>query len=170
MDGQEERNNMAKRVIIVLVWTVLCLSANAITNVTQCLNVELTAAQLVEFPDKDNSSPQACILGFVKGAIDGDYISFLTPLSDEIRIKEIGTSNLSLVASSMTNQFHEFVTSAGFSNHVIRAYTEVISNNTVYAKSFIQSRCGMLNKTNEVRTIIRQFGNSWRIVEWDVEE
>lgn len=87
---------MGKRVITVFVLAWFCLLANAtITNITQCLNLELTKERLAEFPDKDNSSPQNCILGFVKGAVCGDYLSFLTPLSDDVRIEETGTSVLS---------------------------------------------------------------------------
>ena len=150
---------------------LLCLSVcAAITNIVQCLNLELTVDRLSQFPFRDNSNPQNSLLGFVRGSITGDYISFLTPLSDAARVDEAGVSDLSQVTPSMTNQFYTFVALSGFSNHVVCAYSEVVTNSTICAKTFIRSRCGLMNKTNELQTTIQQIDGSWRIVEWDVEE
>ena len=149
MDKQNEGNNfMAKRIMTSCICALLCLSAYAaITNIVQCLNLELTADRLAQFPFRDNSNPQNSLLGFVRGSITGDYISFLTPLSDAVRVDETGVSDLSQVTPSMTNQFYTFVTSSGFSNHVVCAYSEVATNGAICSKIFIRSRCGLMNKT-----------------------
>ena len=162
---------MAKRMMATGVCILLCLSTRAtITNIVQCIDQNLTATHLSEFPDRDNSTSQSCLLGFIKGSITGDYLSFLAPLSDTIRIEEAGTSNLTQITSTMTNQFHAFAMAAGFSNHVVRAYSEAVTNNVIYSTTYIQSQCGLMNKTNKVYTVIQATGGSWRIVEWDVDE
>ena len=162
---------MAKRIMVICICVLLCLSAfAAITNIVQCLNLELTGERLSEFPFRDNSTPQNSLLGFVRGAITGDYLSFLTPLSDAARVDEAGVSDLSQVTQTMTNQFCTFVTSSGFSNHVVCAHSEVFTNDTIIMKTDIRSRHGLMNKTNEVQTTIRQIGGEWRIINWDVYE
>ena len=162
---------MAKRIMVVFIFMLLCLPVfAAITNIVQCLNMELTEARLSEFPFRDNSTPQNSLLGFVRGAITGDYLSFLTPLSDAVRVEETGVSDLSQVTQGMINQFYTFVVSSGFSNHVVRAYSEVFTSDTIIMKTKIQSRRGMMNKINEVQTTMRQIGGVWRIVNWDVDE
>lgn len=162
---------MARRIMSTCVCMLLCLSACAeITNIAQCLNQELTVDRLSQFPFRDNSNPQNSLLGFIRGSITGDYLSFLMSLSDAARTEEAGVSDLSQVTPAMTNQFYAFVTLAGFSNHVVCAYSEVMTNNTIRARTYIRSRCGSMNKTNEVRTIMQSFGGSWRIVEWNVDE
>ena len=162
---------MAKRIMAAFVCASICLSACAtITNIAQCLNIVLTEQQLTQFPDCDNSSPQNCLLGFVKGSITGDYLLFLSPLSDSVRVDIAGVSDLSQITATMTNNFYTFVVSSGFSNHVVCAYSETATNNSIYAKTFVRSQRGLMNKTNEVQTVMRQIGNGWRIVEWDVDE
>ena len=162
---------MAKRIMTSFVCALLCFTACAtITNIAQCLNLELTAACLSQFPFRDNSNPQNSLLGFVRGSLTGDYLSFLTPLSDAMRVDEAGVSDLAQVTPSMTNQFYAFVTSAGFSNHVVCAYCEIMTNGAIRSKTFIRSQRGLMTKTNEVQTVIRQIDGSWRIVEWDVDE
>ena len=162
---------MAKRLMAFCVCMLLCLSAcAAITNIGQCLNLELTTDRLSQFPSCDNSNPQNALLGFVRGSITGDYLSFLMPLSDAARVEEVGVSDLSQVTPSMTNQFYTFVISTGFSNHVVCAYSEIATNNIVQSTTFIRSRCGLMNKTNELQTTIQQIDGSWRIVKWDVDE
>lgn len=162
---------MAKRMTTLYVCAALSLTTcPTITNILQCLDLQLTSERLAEFPVRDNSTPQNCLLGFLNGSITGDYLTFLTPFSDAVRGEEAGVSDLSQVTSSMTNQFLTLVSSAGFSNHVVRAYSEVISNNTIYATTLVQSQCGLLNKTNEIHTVMQKLGNSWRITFWDVDE
>ena len=152
-------------------FVMMCLSAfPAITNIVQCVGVELTPSCLDEFPDRDNTTSQNCLLGFVRGSIVGDYISFLTPLSDAVRMDEFGVLGLEDVTPAMTNTFYKFVASAGFSNHVVCAYSETATNDTIYAMTAIRSQCGLMVKTNELQTIIKQSGNAWRIIQWDVDE
>lgn len=162
---------MSKRVMVVSICALLCQTLFAtITNIAQCLNLELTAERLSQFPFRDNSTPQNSLLGFVRGSITGDYLSFLTPLSDSARVDEAGVSDLSQVTQYMTDRFYTFVVASGFSNHVVCAHSEVTSNDTIVLKTSIHSRRGLMNKTNEVQTIMRQIGGSWRIVNWDVSE
>jgi len=162
---------MAKRIMVVCIYALLYQSVSAaITNIIQCLNQELTEERLSQFPFRNNSTPQNSLLGFVRGTITGDYLSFLTPLSDATRVDESGVSDLSQVTPSMTNQFYTFVNSSGFSNHIVCAYSEVFTNDTMVLKTYIQSRRGLMNKTNEVQTTLQQIGGSWRIVNWDVTE
>ena len=162
---------MAKRIMTSCVCVLLCFTACAtITNIVQCLNLELTADRLSQFPFRDNSTPQNSLLGFVRGSITGDYLSFLTPLSDAVRVDEADVSDLSQVTQSMISQFHTFVTSSGFSNHVVCAYSEIATNNTIRSKIYIRSRRALMNKTNEVQTVMQQIDGSWRIIEWDVDE
>ena len=168
--GDHSGSHLAK-MIVTIFCMLLCLSAcAAITNIVQCLNLELTTDRLSQFPSCDNSNPQNALLGFVRGSITGDYLSFLMPLSDAARVEEVGVSDLSQVTPSMTNQFYTFVISTGFSNHVVCAYSEIATNNIVQSTTFIRSRCGLMNKTNELQTTIQQIDGSWRIVKWDVEE
>ena len=162
---------MDKRIMVIFICMLLCLSAfAAITNIVQCLNIELTEERLSEFPFRDNSTPQNSLLGFVRGAITGDYLSFLMPLSDAVRVEETGVSDLSQVTQDMTNQFYTFVISSGFSNHVVCAYSEVFTNDTIIMRTGIRSRRGMMNKMNEVQTTMRKIGGTWRIINWDVDE
>lgn len=163
---------MAKRVIVI--WSMLyvcCPSCLAvITNVVQCVNVELTTSILNEFPNMDNSTPHSVVLGFLKGMITGDYQLYLCPLSDDLRKDDSGTSDLSIVSQSKINQFHDFSIAQGFSNHVVRSFSQVSSNRVVTAHLLMSSRCGALYKTNDLSVVMETFNGNWRITQWDVDE
>lgn len=164
---------MAKQLICmftVFFACLKCVSMAEITNVQQCINVELTPSILSQIPDMDCTTPQASVLGFVKGVVTGNFLTFLWPLSDAVRVRESGVSDLSLVTPSMTNQFLEFVSDSGFSNHFVCAYSEIQTNGAVHATISVRSRSGLLVKTNDVKTILQTSNGLWRIVEWDVDE
>lgn len=141
-----------------------------VTNLAQCVNIELTPSLLGQIPTCDNSTPHTCLLGFIKGAATGDFRSFLWALSDELRMEEAGISDLSLLTSAMTNQFLVFSMECGFSNHVVCAYSEQQTNGVVHASVSIRSQYGPLATTNELKACLQESDGFWRISEWDVDE
>lgn len=141
-----------------------------VTNLAQCVNAELTPALLAQIPSCDNSTPQTCLLGFIKGAATGDFRAFLWALSDERRMEEAGMSDLSLLTSAMTNDFLEFSMACGFSNHFILAYSEQQTNGAVRANVSIRSQYGSLVTTNELKANLQELDGGWRIIEWDADE
>lgn len=162
---------MAKRMTVV--WMVIWMGgsvAGAVTNLSQCIGIELTPAVLSEFPERDNSTPETCMLGFVKGVVTGDLPLFLAPLSDELRAEEAGVSALSMLTPAMTNDFRNFVLGEAFSNHVVRSCAETVSGGEATIRFSMESQSGVLVKTGEMRATLSETGGEWRITEWDVDE
>lgn len=162
---------MAKRMTVFLAAVLAGTHVfGAVTNLSQCVGIELTAAVLAEFPERDNSSPEACVLGFVKGSVSGDFSVFLTPLSDDLREEEAGVSDLSMLTPAMTNDFLAFVTGAAFSNHVVQSHSAAVSQNEATVEFSMCSQSGMLVKTNRMQATLLGTGNEWRITAWDVDD
>jgi len=164
---------MAEKLIVVLagffIWMVLPAFAQ-ITNVTQCVDMELTDAVLAQFPEQDNSSCHNCLLGFLKGLVQGDYLSFLIPLSDELRAEESGSADLASVSPSAIGEFHDFITDMAFSNHVVYSFSENVADGLVHAVMSIRSQRGTVVRTGKILMNVQQTNGTWRIVEWDAEK
>ena len=150
----------------------LCIhSGNAqITNVAQCLDVELTSTVLGAMPSFDGTSPQLAFMGFVKGTLNGNYEEFLWHLSDDQRIENCGFSDLSNLTPAMTNNFFDTIASMGFSNHYIRAYSECPTNGGYAVSATMQSRKGPMVKLSNMDLNLVLTNGVWRIVSWEVEE
>ena len=163
---------MVKRLIILFVvfGGMTIVSTAQITNVAQCLDTMLTSSVLSEISLTDCSTPQKSFLGFIKGSIEGDYKSFLLHFVDAVRIEECGTANLSEITSDMTNSFYTMVQKFGFSNHIIRAYSESVTGLTWYASVTLQSQKGPMKKTSYMETQLVNTNGEWRISFWDVDE
>ena len=162
---------MVKRLITLFVmFGGMIINADQITNVAQCLDAVLTPSVLSEISLTDCSTPQKSLLGFIKGSIEGDYKSFLLHFVDDARIKECGTANLSEITADMTNGFYMMVKEFGFSNHIIRAYSEAVTGQTWYVSATLQSQKGPMKKTSYMETQLVNTNGEWRISFWDVDE
>lgn len=161
---------MAKRMILMVVQIFGFQLLGSVTNIEQCVGVELTESVLATFPVCDTSTRQNCVLGFVKGVVAGDAICFLVPMSDDLRQEEFGVTNVSQITSAMSSEFHDFVVASGFSNHVVCAYSETVTNDLFDVAIHLSSCKGDVCKTNEAHLAIRQIDDSWRIVGWEIEE
>lgn len=162
---------MVKRLIIlVAVFGGITVSVAQITNVAQCIDTVLTPSVLSEISLTDCSTPQKSVLGFIKGSIEGDYKSFLLHFVDDARVEECGTANLSEITAEMTNSFYTMVQEFGFSNHIIRAYSESATGLIWHASVTLQSQKGPMKKTSYMETRLINTNGEWRISSWDVDE
>lgn len=162
---------MGKRLIIVGASVIIAWPISAqITNVTQCLNIPLSPSILETIDSFDCSTSQTSFLGFVKGAITGDFKSFLRPMSDELRIEECGFSDLDCVSSTMTNDFYNIVLQMGFSNHVLSAFSEINTNDYRLLSGMLQSQKGLMTKASKIELRMMETNGEWRIYQWDVED
>lgn len=157
----------------VICFAMLCMVLGVhgeITNALQCINVRLTQNVLSEFSFRDNSTVSRAFLGFVRGSVEGDFVSFLKPMSDGLRIEEAGCANLLNISSNDVARFSQFVRDAGFTNNLISAYNEFSTNGNVGVNATMVSRCGPMVKTNDMVMVFCHTNSEWRITYWDVDE
>lgn len=163
---------MARKLMVLMsvVLGVIAMGRAQITNIAQCINVVLTPPVLSEISLTDCSSPQRSFLGFIRGSVVGDYKSYLLHFTDSMRIEECGTSNLSAVTGEMTNDFLSTVQGFGFSNHVVRAYSESTTGLICYVAATLQSQKGLMIKNSYMNAEFVSTNGAWRISSWDVDE
>ena len=65
--------------IVVSTALVNCVYSEDITNISQCINMNLTPAVLDRFPTNSTSTAQNCVLAFVKGSVTGELKTFASP-------------------------------------------------------------------------------------------
>ncbi len=163
---------MARRIMAVL-WALEVMTAvNAaeITNVVQCLNVELSQSVLNGISSTDCSTPQTSCIGFIKGMITGDYQTYLLHFSDALRVEGCGTADLTMLPLQSSNAFRDFVHEMGYSNHVVRAYSESSTGMTWYVSVKLQSRKGSRVDTSQMDIRMENINGVWRITKWNVDE
>lgn len=154
----------------VSVCLLFAVTYGEITNVQQCVNVPLSRNVLADFAFRDNSTVPRAFLGFLRGCIEGDFVSFLTPMSDALRMEEGGCTNLSQLSSNEVERFSRFAQEAGFTNHSISAYNEFATNGNTRVNAKVVSVRGPMVKTNDVNMVFCHTNSEWRILFWDVDE
>jgi len=163
---------MARKIMVVLsaLEVMMAVHAAEVTNVVQCLNVELSQSVLNGISSTDCSTPQTSCIGFIKGMITGDYQTYLLHFSDAIRMEECGTADLTALTLQASNAFRDFVHEMGYSNHVIRAYSESSTGMTWYVSVKLQSRKGSRVDISKMDIRMESIFGAWRITEWSVDE
>lgn len=162
---------MDKRLTFLLITILSAFTICAqITNVAQCLGIQLSPSMLNEIDPSDCSSSQTSFLGFLKGAISGDLAAFLRPMSDDLRVGECGVANIGDVTIDMTNTFFEIVMQTGFSNHVLSAYSEMETNGCRNLSATLTSQKGQMTKMSQLELRMAETNGEWRITSWDVED
>lgn len=74
--------------------------------------------------------------------VSGDYKTYLFHFSDALRIEECGTADLVTLTPQVSDSFRGFVQGMGYSNHVVRAYSETVTGTTWYVSVKLQSQKG----------------------------
>lgn len=163
---------MARRIMVVLsaLEVMAIVHAAEITNVVQCLNVELSQSVLNNISSTDCSTPQASCLGFLKGMITGDYQAYLLHFSDALCVEGCGTADLAALMPQASNAFRDFVHEMGYSNHVVRAYSEIATGTTWYASIKLQSRKASRVDVSQMNLELENCNGAWRITKWDIDE
>lgn len=149
---------------------MVTVHAAVITNIVQCLNVELSQSVLDNISSLDCSTPQMSCLGFVKGMVSGDYKTYLFHFSDALRIEECGTADLTTLTPQVSDFFRGFVQGMGYSNHVVRAYSETATGTTWYVSIKLQSQKGARVDVSQMGVRMENSNGAWRITKWDIDE
>lgn len=143
---------------------------NSITNLSQCVGQVIDSEVLSRMPSLDNSTPEHAVLGFIKGALTGNYRAHLFPLLDELRLESAGVADLAMLQPAQTDEFFREVNSMGFTNHVLLACNVTTSNTTKHVVTRMRSVKGMMQKDSAVRYTLVSTNGEWRISFWDVDE
>ena len=159
----------------ILVAAAICsfvcgVCGEGITNISQCMNTNLTSDVLATFPTNSTSTAQNCVLAFVKGSVSGDLRTFAAPFSEQIRSSEFGIPNLDSIPSSVSNEFSALMSSISNCTNKVIAYSETTSNGLVKANITIHRQGVNYNRAEVSHLDIAQTNNAWRIVNWDVDE
>ena len=141
-----------------------------ITNISQCMNVNLTSEVLATFPTNATSSAQNCVLAFVKGSVNGDLKTFASPFSEQIRSSEFGVPNLDSIPASVSNEFSTLMLSISNCTSKVIAYGETTNNGLVRANITIHRQGANYNRAEVSHLDMAQTNNAWRIINWDVDE
>lgn len=141
-----------------------------ITNISQCINTNLTSDVLDRFPTNTTSTVQNCVLAFVKGSVTGDLKTFASPFSDEIRALEFGISRLDTIPVSASNEFSVLMLSVSNCTSKVIAYTEITNNSLIKANITLHRQGDNYNRNEVAHLDISQTNNIWCIINWDVDE
>ena len=141
-----------------------------ITNISQCINTNLTSEVLDSFPTNATSTIQNCVLAFVKGSVTGDLKTFASPFSDEIRALEFGVSRLDSIPASVNNEFSALMSSVSNCTSKVISYTEVTNNSLIKANITLHRQGDNYNRNEVAHLDISQTNNIWCIINWDVDE
>ncbi|MBR4611894.1 MAG: hypothetical protein IKO40_04170 [Kiritimatiellae bacterium] len=162
---------MDKRLTFLLITILSTFTICAqITDVSQCLDIQLSPSILNDIDPSDCSSSQTAFLGFLKGSVSGDLVAFLRPMSDDLRVGECGVANIDDVTIDMTNNFFAVVMQTGFSNHVLVAYSEVETNGCRNLSATLSSQRGQMTKMSQLALRMAETNGEWKITSWDVED
>ena len=141
-----------------------------ITNISQCINTNLTSDVLNRFPTNATSNVQNCVLAFVKGGVTGDLKTFASPFSDEMRALEFGISSLDSIPASVSNEFFVLMSSISNCTNKVISYTEITTNGLLKVTITLHRQGDNFNRNEVAHLDILQTNNVWRIVNWDVDE
>lgn len=141
-----------------------------ITNISQCMNTNLTAEVLATFPTNPTSTVQNCVLSFVKGCVSGDLRTFASPFSDEIRVSEFRVSDLDSIPASVSNEFSVLMSSISNCTCKVISYNETTTNGLTRANITLHRQGENYNRTEVSHLDIRQTNSVWCIVNWEVDE
>ena len=148
---------------------VCCVYGEDITNISQCINTNLTSDVLNWFPTNATSNVQNCVLAFVRGGMTGDLKTFASPFSDEIRALEFGISSLDNIPASVSNEFSVLISSISNCTNKVISYTEITNNGLLKVTITFHWQGDNFNRNEVVHFDILQTNNVWRIVNWDVD-
>jgi len=155
--------------LVVILCGILVCFAN-ITNISQCINTDLTAEVLSRFPSNSTVKAQNCVLAFVKGSVNGDLRIFAAPFSDEVRFSEFGISGLDNIPAAISNEFFTLMKSVSNCTSRVILYNEVTNNRGVKADITLRRQGIGYNRVEVCHLDIVHTNNSWRIAQWDVDE
>lgn len=141
-----------------------------ITNISQCMNTNLTSDVLAKFPTNSTSTAQNCVLAFVKGSVSGDLKTFAAPFSVEIRASEFGFSYLDSIPASASNEFSVLMSSIPNCTNKVISYSETTNNGLIRANITIHRQGKNHNRSEVSHLDITQTNNVWQIIHWDVDE
>lgn len=157
--------------MIVSIALISHIYGEDITNISQCINTNLTSDILNRFPtNAAASNVQNCVLAFIKGSVTGDLKMFASPFSDEIRALEFGISSLDNIPVSVSNEFSVLMSSISNCTSKVVSYTEVTNNGLLKANITLHRQGDNFNRNEVAYLDILQTNNVWRIVNWDVDE
>lgn len=146
------------------------VSADGITSVGQCMNTNLTADILRQFPSNATSAVQNCVLAFIKGSVNGDLNVFAEPFSPEIRFSEFGISDLDNISAATRNEFSALMASVSNCTCKVVSYSEMTNNGIVKASITLHRQGAGYNRVEVAHLDMAQTNTFWRIVNWDVDE
>lgn len=141
-----------------------------ITNISQCLNVHLTADVLRGFPTNSTSSVQNCVLVFVKGSVNGSLKTFASSFSEEIRSSEFGFSDLDNIPIAVSDEFATLIASVSNCVTKVVSYCEITNKGFVKANITLHRQGECYNRDEVTHLDIVQTNNVWSIINWDVDE
>ncbi len=141
-----------------------------IVDIRQCMNTNLTTEVLSRFPTNATTSVQNCVLFFVRGSVEGNLRTFLTPFSREMRVSEFGVSDLNDIPLSMKNEFSALMSSVSNCVSQVGVYSETTNSGHVRCDLEIQRRGENYNRSEIVHLDIVQTNSFWQIINWDVDE
>ena len=156
-------------IVVSTAW-VNCVYSEDITNISQCINMNLTPAVLDRFPTNSTSTAQNCVLAFVKGSVTGELKTFASPFSDEIRALEFGLSSLDSIPASVSNEFSMLMSSITNCTSKVISYTEITNNSLIKANITLHRHGDNYNRSEVVHLDMSQTNNVWNIINWDVDE
>lgn len=158
------------RVIVAITSLVCGVYGEGITNISQCMNTNLTSDVLTMFPADATSSPQRCVLAFVKGSVSGDLRTFASPFASEILASEFGFSSVESIPAAVSNEFATLMSSITNSTCKVISYGEVTTNGLIRAHITLHRQGENYNRAEACYLDISQTNGVWRIVSWDACE
>lgn len=147
-----------------------CAGWASITNLDQCVGVELYGPVVQTLPAYDNSTAERAVLGFLRGTITGDYRMHLTPMCNTLRVENVGRVDLDALSDAQTNAFYQSVHEMEVTSHVVKATSSLVTGSNATISATLRSVGGRMVKTTELRFSIAHTNGEWRIVSWDVDE
>ena len=175
MDKKREGNWVMVKMLSILVMAagaswVCNADGEGITNISQCINTNLTSDVLERFPTIATSSVQNCVLVFLKGSVNGDLQTFASPFSDEILISEFGIPDVNAIPASASNEFAALMSSVSNCMSKVISYAEITNYSTVKATITLHRQGDYYNRNEVVHLDLLQTNHVWHIVNWDVDE
>ncbi|MBR4652446.1 MAG: hypothetical protein IKO72_03730 [Kiritimatiellae bacterium] len=158
------------RAIAVSTTLVCGVYSEGITNIIQCINTNLTADVLMQFPTNATATAQNCVLAFVKGSVSGDLKMFASPFSNQILSSEFGVSSLDSIPASVSNEFSVLMLSISNCTNKVISYNETTNNGVIKANITLHRQGENYNRAEVSHLDITQTNNVWRIINWDVDE
>ena len=163
---KKEGFKMGMKLKVVAATTMLCIAANAYTNLQQLVNVRMSPEVLAQMPTNDFSTPQMTILCFERAMRTGDCSNLFNCCSIEYNYQNLGITNVADIAAEKLAEAQCFVTNLQDCVNVKVQEDELSPSNVIIRVKVHEVRLGKLIESGD-RFDVRCVDGEWKIFAWD---